>query len=100
MDPSLSVRPQSSYEVPGTGVKLSGSGSLALGLSPYSQAVGQAFSATARGSMVRALEVAGVKGSVRLGLGWTGYLTATQQGTTARAVATARAVVPCWVAVK
>ena len=85
-DPSLSVRPQSSYEVPGTGVKLSGSGSLALGLSPYSQAVGQAFSATARGSMVRALEVAGVKGSVRLGLGWTGYLTATQQGTTARAV--------------
>ncbi len=85
-DPSVSVRPSSSYEIPGTGVKLSGSGSLALGLSPYSQFAGQTFSATARGSMSRALSIGGVNGGVSLGLGWTGYQTATQQGTTARAV--------------
>jgi len=85
-DPSVTFSPRTGYEIPGTGLQVSGSARMALGLSPYSRAAGQSFSATTRGSLSRGFLVKGIKGGVNLGVGWTGYQTSTQQGTTARAV--------------
>lgn len=85
-DPSLTVSPAKSFEIPQTGIKLSGSGSLALGLSPYSRAAGQSASVTGRLSLARGFSYNGVKMGLNMGTSVTGYQTATQQGTTARAV--------------